>query len=144
MRKKRKEAFGEDRYHSTAVETEQNLLRCLVSIDCNMVRAGVVAHPSESLFCGYNEIQMPKRKSVLIDYQKLVKLTGFVSYRTFRETHKELVNESVINRAYGRQPGWSKSVAVGSRSFVETIHSKIGFRGKGWKVSEHDIGFQLR
>nr|WP_275889033.1 transposase [Desulforhopalus vacuolatus] len=43
MRKKRKGAFWEDRYHSTAVETEQHLLRCLVYIDCNMVRAGVVA-----------------------------------------------------------------------------------------------------
>jgi putative transposase len=92
----------------------------------------------------YNEIQIPKRKSVLIDYQKLAKLTGFASYRTFRETHKELVNESVTNRARGRQPGGSESVAVGSRSFVETIHSKLGFRGKGRKVSEHDIGFQLR
>lgn len=144
MRKKRKGAFWEDRYHSTAVETEQHLLRCLVYIDSNMVRAGVVAHPSEWPFCGYNEIQMPKRKSVLIDYQKLAKLTGFASYSTFRETHKELVNESVTNRTCGRQPGWSESVAVGSRSFVETIHSKLGFRGKGRKVLEHDIGFQLR
>jgi len=144
MRKKRKGAFWEDRYHSTAVETEQHLLRCLVYIDCNMVCAGVVAHPSEWPFCGYNEIQMPKRKSVLIDYQKLVKLTGFASYSPFRETHKELVNESVTNRTCGRQPSWSESVAVGSRSFVETIHSKLGFRGKGRKVLEHDIGFQLR
>ncbi|MBM9519763.1 hypothetical protein JWG39_08000 [Desulforhopalus vacuolatus] len=87
---------------------------------------------------------MPKRKSVLIDYQKLAKLTGFASYSTFRETHKELVNESVTNRTCGRQPGWSESVAVGSRSFLETIHSKLGFRGKGRKVLEHDIGFQLR
>ncbi|MBM9521253.1 hypothetical protein JWG39_15645 [Desulforhopalus vacuolatus] len=84
--------------------------------------------------------QAPRRKSVLIDYQKLAKLTGFASYSTFRETHKE----SVTNRTCGRQPGWSESVAVGSRSFVETIHSKLGFRGKGRKVLEHDIGFQLR
>ncbi|MBM9520196.1 hypothetical protein JWG39_10260 [Desulforhopalus vacuolatus] len=144
MRKKRKGAFWEDRYHSTAVETEQHLLRCLVYINCNMVRAGVVVHPSEWPFCGYNEIQMPKRKSVLIDYQKLAKLTGFASYSTFRETHKELVSESVTNRTCGRQPGWSESVAVGNRIFVETIHSKLGFRGKGRKVLEHDIGFQLR
>jgi hypothetical protein len=27
---------------------------------------------------------------------------------------------------------------------VETIHSKLGFRGKGRKIIEHDIGFQLR
>ena len=47
LRKNRKGAFWEDRYHATAVESEQHLLRCLVYIDLNMVRAGVVSHPSE-------------------------------------------------------------------------------------------------
>ena len=73
-----------------------------------------------------------------------MELTGFASYSTFRETHKKLVNESFANRACCRQPGWSESVAVGSRSFGEKIHSKLGFRGKGRKILENDIGFQLR
>jgi len=30
LRKKRKGAFWEDRYHATAVESEQHLLRCVV------------------------------------------------------------------------------------------------------------------
>jgi putative transposase len=81
---------------------------------------------------------------VLIDYQKLAELTGFASYNAFQKSHKELVNESLTNGANSRQPGWSESVAVGSQSFVETIHSKLGFRGKGRKIIEHDIGFQLR
>jgi putative transposase len=37
-RKKRKGAFWEDRYHATAIETGEHLLRCLVYIDLNMVR----------------------------------------------------------------------------------------------------------
>ena len=105
MRKKRKGAFGEDRYHSTAVEAEQHPLRSLVYINYSMVRAGVVADLCEWPFCGYNEIQLPRRNSVLIDYQKLAELTGFVSYSTFQETHKELVNDSVINKACCRQLG---------------------------------------
>mgnify|MGYP002066177361 FL=1 len=44
-RKKRKGAFWEDRYHATAVETGEHLIRCLAYIDLNMVRAGVVRHP---------------------------------------------------------------------------------------------------
>jgi REP element-mobilizing transposase RayT len=64
QRKKRKGAFWEDRYHATAVETEKHLLRCMVYIDLNMVRAGVVTHPSEWRFGGYNEIQSPKKASV--------------------------------------------------------------------------------
>jgi len=45
LRKQRKGAFWEDRYHATAVETGEYLLRCLVYIDLNMVRNGVVKHP---------------------------------------------------------------------------------------------------
>ncbi|CAB1080953.1 Transposase and inactivated derivatives [Olavius algarvensis Delta 1 endosymbiont] len=45
QRKKRKGAFWQDRYHATAIETGEHLLRCLVYIDLNMVRAGVVDHP---------------------------------------------------------------------------------------------------
>ena len=68
LRKNWKGAFWEDRYHlhATAVESELHLLRCLVYIDLNMVRAGVVSHPSEWPFSGYGEIQEPRRKSVLI------------------------------------------------------------------------------
>jgi putative transposase len=57
QRKKRKGAFWEDRYHATAIEAEKHLLRCLVYIDLNMVRAGVVNHPSEWPFSGFHEIQ---------------------------------------------------------------------------------------
>ena len=46
-RKRRKGAFWEDRYHATAVENGLHLRQCLVYIDLNMVRAGVVRHPSE-------------------------------------------------------------------------------------------------
>lgn len=37
-------------------------VRCLVYIDLNMVRAGVVVHPSEWNFGGYKDIQEPGRK----------------------------------------------------------------------------------
>ena len=62
QREKRKGAFWEDRYHATAVESGEHLFQCLVYIDLNMVCAGVVAHPSEWPFCGYNEIQKPRSK----------------------------------------------------------------------------------
>ena len=62
QRKNRKGAFSEDRYHATAVENGKHLLQCLVCIDLNMVRAGAVKHPSDWPYCGYGEIQTPKRK----------------------------------------------------------------------------------
>ena len=63
QRKNRRGAFWEDRYHATAIQSGEHLFRCLVYIDLNMVRAGVVNHPSEWPFCGYNEIQEPKRNN---------------------------------------------------------------------------------
>lgn len=54
-----------------------------------MVRNGVVSHPSEWSFCGYNnEIQNPRKKNMLIAYQILAELTGFESYSAFQKTHK--------------------------------------------------------
>ena len=82
LRKKRKGAFWEDRYHATAVESEHHLFQCLKYIDLNMVRAGVVNHPSQWEFSGYTGIQNPRRKNVLIAYQKLAELTGFDNYET--------------------------------------------------------------
>jgi len=39
-RKRRKGAYWEDRFHATAIESGEHLMRCLVYIDMNMVRAG--------------------------------------------------------------------------------------------------------
>ncbi len=47
-RKTRKGAYWEDRYHATVIEDGEHLLRCIVYIDLNMVRAGV-GHPSCSM-----------------------------------------------------------------------------------------------
>jgi putative transposase len=76
QRKDRKGAFWEDRYHATAIESGEHLLRCIVYIDLNMVRAGIVDHPSQWPFCGYNEIQEPRRKNVLINHEKLRELAA--------------------------------------------------------------------
>ena len=144
MRKKRKGAFWEDRYHATAVETDQHLLRCLVYIDLNMVRAGVVSHPSEWAFGGYNDIQKLRKKNVIIDHQKLSELAGFDSYEDFRMAHQELVNESLLNGKNFRQDQWTESIAVGSESFLVGIKDKLGILAKGRNILEKDRTLQLR
>jgi len=35
-----------------------------------MVRAGVVEHPSQWEFCGYNEIQNPRKRKGIIDFDR--------------------------------------------------------------------------
>ena len=121
QRKNRRGAYWEDRYHATAVESYEHLARCLVYIDANMVRAGVVSHPSEWSFSGYNEIQEPRRKNVLIDSERLQGLLGAASYDQLRRSHKGWVEEHLGDEAKERQDEWTDSVAVGSKSFIESV-----------------------
>jgi hypothetical protein len=48
------------------------------------------------------------------------------------------------NGEKSRQDEWSKSIAVGSRSFVETVKQFLGIRAKGRDVVEGGQGYQLR
>jgi len=144
QRKGRKGAYWEDRYHATAVESGEHLARCMVYIDTNMVRAGVVSHPSMWAFSGYNEIQEPRRKNVLIDYEKLPKLLGAGSYDQLRDGHRKWVEQYVGDGEKVRKEEWTGSVAVGSRSFVEKVKSLLGFRAKGRKVIDASGGYQVR
>jgi len=44
--------FGLRKAFATAIETEEQPVKCLVYIDLNMVRAGVVEQPSHWAFAG--------------------------------------------------------------------------------------------
>jgi putative transposase len=69
--KVRNGAFRQDRYHATAVATDDHLIRCMVYIDLNMVRAGVVKHPEDWSFCGYRYILSPPKRYRLTDNKKI-------------------------------------------------------------------------
>jgi putative transposase len=144
QRKDRKGAYWEDRYHATAVESGDHLGRCIVYIDTNMVRAGVVSHPSMWRFSGYNEIQDPRRKNVLIDYGRLQKLLGAGSYDQMRNSHRGWVEEYLGDGEKARRDEWTESIAVGSRPFVEKVKALLGFRAKGREVIEGGEGYQVR
>lgn len=60
-----------------------------------MVRAGVVCHPSEWSFGRYNEIQETRRKCLLINYQKIAQLTGYVHF-------KKLLSDALANDSNAR------------------------------------------
>ena len=145
QRKSRKGAFWEDRYHAVAVETEQHLVRCLVYIDLNMVRAGVVKHPAEWPFGGYSEILQPPKRYKLIDQEALVKKCGITGGTDeFHQTYKHWVNASLNGSAAKREPVWSESIAVGSERFIEAIREKLGYLANGRKIVEKDDTLSLR
>lgn len=144
QRKCRKGAFWEDRYHATAVEHCAHLFRCLVYIDLNMVQAGVVNHPSEWPFSGYGEIQEPRQRYALIDYEKLQHLLGIEVYDQLKDTHRRWVEESLTSRTNGREHKWTESIALGSRHFVEDTKAKLGVKASGRALREADGVYELR
>ena len=133
-----------DRYHSTAIETGEHLLRCLVYIDLNMVRAGVVDHPSKWSHGGYNEIQVPRRKSIIIAYERLRELAGFEDYESFASAHRQWVQAALEDIDAKRASRWTESVAVGSRPFIERIKNAMGAMAKGRSIQSAEGAFELR
>lgn len=136
QRKKRKGAFWEDRYHATAVERNEHLVRCLVYMDLNMVRAGVVSHPSEWDICGYNEIQNPPERYGVIDQAGLRSLCGFSDSKEFARQHRQWVDAAISDRKHQRESFWTESIAVGGIGFVEEIKTRLGRQGMGRKIKQ--------
>jgi putative transposase len=124
-RKGRGGAFWEDRYHATAVETGAHLARCLVYIDLNMVRAGVVAHPEQWKVSGYHEIQRPRRRYGIVDRRALADAIG-VELSVLAKTHLEWVEAALRHAELQRQARWTESVAVGGPEFVAAVQRRLG------------------
>ncbi len=134
IRKKRKGAFWEDRYHATAVQTDVHLAKCLVYIDLNMVRAGVVRHPSAYGISGYNEIQTSPKRYSIINQPALHNLFNMQDDKQFRRMHQGLVDLELKNDGSKRQSLWSESVAVGDECFIQNIQQKLSGRISGRSI----------
>jgi len=143
-RKGRLGAFWEDRYHATAIETDDHLHRCLVYIDLNMVRAGVVRHPGEWTHSGYGEIQQPPDRYRVIDLAALSRLCGFREVADFQQAHREWVDTALGRNVAARDDRWSESIAVGSESFVDQVKIELGIQARHRRVAAEDEAYTLR
>jgi putative transposase len=143
VRKKRKGAFWEDRYHATAVERNRYLRQCITYIDMNMVRAGAVEHPKQWEFCGYNEIQNPKKRKGIIDFDRLMDLLGLENYDDLKDAHAKWVDSTIQTNHSDKEKKWTQSLAVGSKTFIEEMKDALGFRATGRKILCADDTFEL-
>ena len=144
VRKNRKGAFWEDRYHATAVDSNRYLRQCITYIDMNMVRAGVVEHPAQWEFCGYNEIQNFRKRKGVIDFDRLMDLLGFENYDALKDAHDKWVDSANQTDNTGKENKWTQSIAVGSKTFIEQMKEALGFKAKGRKINYDDDTFELR
>lgn len=143
-RKGRKDAFWEDRYHATAVETDEHLARFLLYIDLNMVRAGVVTHPAQWAESGYWEVQNPPNRYRVIDVQALIELVGLRELEQHQLARANWVDAALDRGLEGRDSAWTESLAVGSEHFVEGIKQALGMKGRYREVTQGGDAHMLR
>ncbi len=143
-RKNRKGAYWEDRYHATAIERDEHLIRCIVYLDMNMVRTGAVSHPSDWMYSGYHEIQNPRQRYALINYKRLMQLLNIQTVDDLKKAHCGWIKEALRKQGQVRESKWTQSVAVGGKEFVEQVKRQLGFRVKGRGISRKGENYQLR
>lgn len=144
QRKKRKGAFWQDRYHATAVQSNKHLIKCMIYIDLNMVRAGVVKHPQKWIHSGYHELQKPRQRYGLIDFKALMRMLPFESKDELKEAHHSRIEQELKKSQLLRQSKWTQSIAVGDKAFVEQIKKNLNIRAKGRQILEDEDDYQLR
>ena len=143
-RKKRKGAFWEDRYQATAVQADSHPVQCMIYIDLNMVRAGVVGHPSEWVFCGYNEIQKPPQRYSIIDRKRFMELVGIGTVDELSRSYKGWVNEILRSGESARESKWTESVAVGNIEFIGKVREELGIRAAGRNIIKSGDSYALK
>src|SRR5262249_54564333 len=114
-------SFWEGRYHCTMIEPGQHLSRCMVYIELNMVRAGVVRHPEQWPWCSYQEWMGRRRRYVLTDQPACLGTLGNPDLKTFQEQYRRLIEETISHDKCRREPAGTESIAVGSKDFVGAI-----------------------
>jgi len=143
QRKAAQGAFWEDRYHATAIEIEGQLYRCVVYIDLNMVRAGVVNHPGQWNEGGFCEIQAPPKRYAIIDLRSLIELCGFRELADFQKAQRQWIEETLAGKSAVRDNLWSEAIAVDSLAFLESVKSDLGVKAVHRHVFQADSSYVL-
>jgi putative transposase len=120
-RKNRCGAFWSERYHATLIEDGSHFWNCMKYIDLNMVRAGVVCHPRDWPWCGYQEIVGLRRRYRILDLGELSRAMGVEDLEAFARWYDAELDQTLSTTKLSREPLWSESIAVGSEDFVRRV-----------------------
>ena len=92
----------------------------------------------------YNEIQNPRKRKGIIDFDRLMNLLGFDNYDDLKDAHSRWVDSEMHNDSRNKENKWTQSIAVGSKTFIEKMKKALGYRAKGRKIISADDTFELR
>ena len=124
---KREGPFWSGRYHATLIEDGYHFTQVLFYIDYNMMRAGVVNHPSKWVHSGYHELSGSVPFS-LISKKMLFNRIGLNTNESMFFDWYNLTINNKSKQYLSRESCWSEALAVGSKSWIEELKGKIGKR----------------
>ena len=92
----------------------------------------------------YNEIQNPRKRKGIIDFDRLMGLLGFENYDDLKDSHYKWVESAIQTDNRDKETKWTQSIAVGSKTFIEKMKGALGYRVRGRKIFCGDETFELR
>jgi len=122
-------AFWEDRYHATAIDSENYLLNCMIYIDLNMIRAGVINNPMEWPYGGFREIMGGRVDYPLIAMEAVMRNLHISDVSSLQNIYSQVLQQQ-LRRISLREAFWTESLAVGSEAYVKGYQGKLGSRGR--------------
>jgi len=129
-RKGHEGSVWEHPYHCTLIQDGQHLLNCLRYVSLNMVRAGVVQHPSEWRWCGHDELAGTRSRYCILNIERLLESLAMDQVEDFRKVYEEGIKQQLQRSKLIRESVWTDSIAVGDRLFVEKIAKNCTKRSK--------------
>jgi len=99
---------------------------------------------SELSVLKYNEIQHPRKRKGIIDFDRLMGLLGFENYDDLKDAHYKWIESAIQTDISDRESRWTQSIAVGSKTFIEKMKNTLGYRARGGKMLSADDTFELR
>lgn len=140
IRKGHEGSVWEHPYQCTMVEDGQHLLNCLRYVDMNMVRSGVVEHPEQWRWCGYDELTGQRQRYRIIDIERLLQSLDIPDAASLERLHREGVTAQVERGELSRRPYWTEAVAVGEKEFVAQAEKKNSYRRRFTQYSVTEAG----
>jgi len=122
-------SFWSNRFHSTRIQSGSHLGRCLFYIDLNMVRAGVVDHPSQWPYGTWPEFFGPRRRYRIVNRPALLNRLQVPDWSSFARWYRDTLDGMLSRKdEIGRQPFWSSAIAVGDAELLAKAAHRSGMK----------------
>lgn len=117
-------------YQCTIIQDGKHLLECLRYVSLNMVRAGVVEHPSQWRWCGHDELMGVRLRYRILNIDRLLQSLGVARLADMQAAYSDGIEERLARRELSREAQWTEALAVGDKIFVENAAQSFRHRHK--------------